>query len=133
MPEARNQGLRATLYRTESDAGMNHRKLSLLRFFSLLFLLPGLGGLVISAMVSTHYLETLPRTPIPSEMRMVPRNIHGLVVYQTDDEDQKLTLLEDSSVGVFLVGLTMGLVYLRKWGIAQALTGEDEPATEHAR
>jgi len=112
---------------------MNHRKLSLLRFFSLLFLLPGLGGLVISAMVSTHYLETLPRTPIPSEMRMVPRNIHGLVVYQTDDEDQKLTLLEDSSVGVFLVGLTMGLVYLRKWGIAQALTGEDEPATEHAR
>jgi hypothetical protein len=112
---------------------MNHRKLSLLRFFSLLFLLPGLGGLVISAMVSTHYLETLPRTPIPSEMRMMPRNIHGVVVYQTDEEDQKLTILEDTSVGVFLVGLMMGLVYLRKWGIAQALTGEDEPAAEHAR
>jgi hypothetical protein len=101
--------------------------------FSLLLLLPGLGGLVISAMVSTHYLETLPRTPIPSEMRMSPRNIHGVVVYQTNDEDQKLTILEDSSVGVFLLGLTLGLVYLRKWGIAQALTGEDEPATELAR
>jgi hypothetical protein len=34
---------------------------------------------------------------------------------------------------VFLLGLTLGLVYLRKWGIAQALTGEDEPATELAR
>ena len=112
---------------------MNHRKLSLLRLFSLLFLLPGLGGLVISAMVSTHYLETLPRTPIPSEMRMVPRNIHGVVVYQTDDEDQRLSILEAASVGVFLVGLTTGLVYLRKWGIAQALTGEDEPAVERAR
>jgi hypothetical protein len=112
---------------------MNHRRLSLLRLFSLLLLLPGLGGLVISAMVSTHYLETLPRTPIPSEMRMLPRNIHGVVVYQTNDEDQKLTILEDSSVGVFLLGLTLGLVYLRKWGIAQALTGEDEPATELAR
>jgi hypothetical protein len=112
---------------------MNRRKLSLLRLFSLLLLLPGLGGLVISAMVSTHYLETLPRTPIPSEMRMNPRNIHGVVVYQTDDEDRTLTVLEDSSVGVFLVGLAMGLVYLRKWGIAQALAGEDEPLGERAR
>jgi hypothetical protein len=112
---------------------MNHRKLSLLRLISLMFLLPGLGGLVISAMVSTQYLETLPRTPIPSEMRMVPRNIHGVVVYQTDDEDQRLSIMEAASVGVFLVGLTMGLVYLRKWGIAQALTGEDEPVAERAR
>jgi hypothetical protein len=111
---------------------MNHRKLSLLRLISLMFLLPGLGGLVISAMVSTQYLETLPRTPIPSEMRMVPRNIHGVVVYQTDDEDQRLSIMEAASVGVFLVGLTTGLVYLRKWGIAQALTGEDEPVAERA-
>jgi hypothetical protein len=111
---------------------MNHRKLSLLRLISLMFLLPGLGGLVISAMVSTQYLETLPRTPIPSEMRMVPRNIHGVVVYQTDDEDKRLSIMEAASVGVFLVGLTTGLVYLRKWGIAQALNGEDEPVAERA-
>jgi hypothetical protein len=56
-----------------------------------------------------------------------------VVVYQTDDEDRTLTVLEDSSVGVFLVGLAMGLVYLRKWGIAQALAGEDEPLGERAR
>lgn len=105
---------------------MTHRQLRRLRFFSLLFLLPGLGGLVFSAMVSTQYLETLPRTPVPSEMRMIPRNIHGVVVYQSDEEDRRLTILEDASVGVFLVGLGMGLVYLRKWGIAEALGGEEE-------
>ena len=89
---------------------MNPRKLSLLRFFSLLFLLPGLGGLVMSAMVSTHYLETLPQTPIPSEMRFTPRNIHGTIVYQTVNEDKKRTILEDASVAVFVVGLSIGLV-----------------------
>jgi|SRR6185437_1492882 len=118
--------------RSEGGAGMNPRKLSLLRLISLMFLLPGLGGLVISSVVSTHYLETLPRTPIPSELRMVPRNIHGVVVYQTDDEDRRLSIMEAASVGVFLVGLTTGLVYLRKWGIAQALNGEDEPVAERA-
>lgn len=105
---------------------MNHRQLRLLRLFALLFLLPGLGGLVFSAMVSTQYLETLPRLPIPEQMRMIPRNIHGVVVYQTSEEDRRLTLLEDVSVGIFVIGLGMGLVYLRKWGIAQALGAEEE-------
>ncbi|HEY3707562.1 MAG TPA: hypothetical protein VGL22_21045 [Terracidiphilus sp.] len=105
---------------------MNHRQLGLLRSFSLFFLLPGLAGLLFSAMVSTHYLDTLPRLPVPAEMRMVPRNIHGTVVYQTEQEDRMLTLVEDCSVGVFLIGLGTGLVYLRKWGIAQALSAEDD-------
>lgn len=113
---------------------MTHRQLRRLRFFSLLFLLPGLGGLVFSAMVSTQYLENLPRTPVPAEMRMIPRNIHGVVVYQSAEEDRRLTMLEDVSVGVFLVGLGMGLVYLRKWGIAEALGAEEEDGVpERAR
>jgi hypothetical protein len=93
---------------------------------SLLFLLPGLAGLIFSAMISTQYLETLPKGPDPDQMRMTPRNIHGIVVYQTEQEDTRLTVLEDSSVAVFLLGLGTGLVYLRKWGIAQALGSEDE-------
>jgi hypothetical protein len=105
---------------------MNRRQLGLLRLVSLLFLLPGLGGLVFSAVVSTQYLDKLPRLPVPSDMRMIPRNIHGTVIYQTEEEDRKLTILEDGSVVVFLIGLGAGLVYLRKWGIAQALAGEEE-------
>jgi hypothetical protein len=105
---------------------MTRQQLGTLRFFSLLFLLPGLAGLIFSAMVSTNYLETLPRAPVPGEMRMTPRNIHGVVVYQTAEEDRRLTVMEDTSVGVFVVGLTLGLVYLRKWGIVQALGAEEE-------
>ena len=105
---------------------MSRKQLALLRFVSLLFLLPGLAGLVYSAMVSTEYLETMPKGPVPDDMRMTPRNIHGVVIYQTESEDRRLTILEDGSVAIFLVGLGTGLVYLRKWGIAQALSSEDE-------
>lgn len=115
---------------------MNHQQLGVLRFFALLFLLPGLGGLILSAWVSTSYLETLPRMPMPVEQRMIPRNIHGVIVYQTTSEDRRLDAMQDASIGVFLVGLGLGLVYMRKWGIAQMLTGgedEEELVAEKAR
>jgi hypothetical protein len=85
-------------------------------------------------MISTHYLDTLPQSPAPDEMRMTPRGIHGMVVYQTAEEDQRLSLIEDSSIGVFLVGLGLGLVYLEKWGSARALAAEyDDELTDAPR
>ena len=105
---------------------MSKEHLSTLRFFSLLFLLPGMAGLITSAIISTHYLDTLPRTPVASELRMTPRNVHGIIIYQTEEENRKLNLIEYSSVATFLVGLGMGLVYIRKWGIARALEAEDD-------
>ena len=105
---------------------MNQRQVGLLRNISLSFLLPGLAGLVVSATLSTHYLLTLPHMPAPAEERMVPRSIHGTVIYQTDSEDRRLTLLEDGSVTIFVIGLGGSLVYLRKWGIYNALAAEDE-------
>jgi len=92
----------------------------MLKFLALLFLLPGLGGLVFSAMVSTSYLENLPRAPAPSEQRMIPRNVHGAVVYQTVQEDERLSVMEYSAVSVFLVGLLLGIVYLEKWSSSRA-------------
>jgi hypothetical protein len=110
---------------------MKTGQLATLRSFSLFFLLPGLAGLIVSAMISTHYLDTLPQSPAPDEMRIIPRSIHGVNVYQTAEEDRKLSLIEDSSVGVFLVGLGLGLVYLEKWGSARALAAEfDEELTD---
>ncbi|MFP5237497.1 MAG: hypothetical protein ACLGSD_16490 [Acidobacteriota bacterium] len=64
--------------------------------------------------------------PVPTEFRMTPRDIHGVIVYQTVAEDRKLSMMEDASVGIFAVGLMLGLVYMRKWGIAQALTGSED-------
>ncbi len=105
---------------------MKKSQLATLKFFALLFLLPGLAGLIVSAMISTHYLEVMPRGPVLVEERIVPREIHGIVVYQTADENRKLNLIEYSSVAVFLVGLGLGLVYLEKWGSLQVRAGEED-------
>ncbi len=111
---------------------MKPAQLATLRFFALLFILPGLAGLIVSAMISTHYLETLPRDATPAEGRTVPREIHGIVVYQTEQEDRKLSKIEYSSVGVFVIGVVLGVVYLEKWGATQAGYGEeDDELVEH--
>jgi hypothetical protein len=104
---------------SESGDLVSRVNLNVLKFFALLFLLPGLGGLIFSAMVSTDYLENLPRSPAPSEQRMTPRNVHGTVVYQTIQEDERLSVMEYTSVSVFLVGLLLGIVYLEKWSSAR--------------
>jgi len=105
---------------------MNASKLPALKFFALLFLLPGLAGLIVSAVISTRYLETMPRWPAPEAQRIVPREIHGTTVYQTAKEDRELNLIEYSSVGVFLVGLVIGVIYLEQWGAAQSRAAEEE-------
>jgi hypothetical protein len=105
---------------------MKTAKLAALRFFALLFILPGLAGLIISAVISTHYLQVMPRGPVLVEGRIVPREIHGIVIYQTEDEDRRLNLIEYSSVGVFVLGLGLGLVYLEKWGSMPVRAGDEE-------
>uniref|UniRef100_E6QLD3 Uncharacterized protein n=1 Tax=mine drainage metagenome TaxID=410659 RepID=E6QLD3_9ZZZZ len=94
---------------------MSSKKLPLYKFFALLFLIPGLFGLIVSAVISTSYLATLPRDPDPAAMRMTPREIHGVTVYETQAEDQTLSWLEYASMGVFLMGIALGVVYLEKW------------------
>ena len=49
---------------------MKTARLAALKFFALLFLLPGLAGLIVSAMISTHYLDTMPRWPAPEINRL---------------------------------------------------------------
>jgi len=104
---------------------MKATRLKALRIVSLFFLVPGIAGLLFSAYLSTYYLETMPRSPDPTELRMTPRVIHGITIFQTEIEDSRLSGYEYASVGVFLVGLVMGVVYLEKW--ASMKTIEDEP------
>lgn len=105
---------------------MQRINLNVLKFFALLFLLPGLGGLIFSAMVSTDYLQNLPRLPIPAEQRTTPRNVHGTIVYQTVQEDRRLSVMEYGSVSVFLVGLLLGIVYLEKWSSSRPFELESD-------
>ena len=55
---------------------------------------------------------------------MTPRDIHGVIVYQTVEENRNLNLMEYSSIGVFLVGLVSGFVYLEKWNSARVREAE---------
>jgi hypothetical protein len=119
LPRRKRRGIRP------KGIEMKAKQLAILKFSSLLFLLPGLAGLIIAAAISTSYLDRLPRLPKPDEMRMTPRGIHGIVVYQTVEEDRRLSLIENTSVGIFLVGLGLGLAYLEQWGGARARAAED--------
>ncbi len=105
---------------------MKPSQLGTLKFFALLFILPGLAGLIVSAMISTHYLDTMPTYPVAQELRTVPRNIHGTVVYQTEQEDRWLNEMEFGSVAVFVVGVGLGLIYLEAWGASQAQATDEE-------
>jgi hypothetical protein len=111
---------------------MGSKQGSMLKFFSLLFLLPGLAGLIVSATISLNYGNTLPKWPVPEQSRTVPRTINGLVIYQTEEEDRRLNEIEFASVGVFVIGATLGLIYLGKWGTARAIESDDEDAANEA-
>lgn len=97
-----------------------------LRTTALFFLLPGLGGVVLSATLSTHYLNTLPRVSTLEEGRSVARSIDGVVVYQTPEEDRRLSVMEYGSVGIIVIGLVLGVVYLEKWGSLQARRADEQ-------
>lgn len=105
---------------------MKITQLAAMRRISLALILPGLAGLIVSAMISVHYLDTMPRWSAPQQFRTVPRNIHGIVVYQTPAESRRLDLCEFTSIGVFLPGLILGLFYLEKWSVSQPRTLEEE-------
>ena len=59
-------------------------------------------------------------------MRMTPRKFIGLSSYQSAEENRKLILIEYSSIGVFIAGLGIGLVYFRNRGMARAIAAESE-------
>lgn len=92
---------------------MNRINMPMLKLIALLFMLPGMGGLIVSTMVSTNYLDHLPK--VATTQRHIPRNVHGVTVYQSIAEDEKLTAMEYSSVAIFLIGLFLGVLYLEKW------------------
>jgi hypothetical protein len=56
---------------------------------------------------------------------MTPRVIHGITIFQTTREDRHLSVYEYSSVGIFLVGLVLGVTYLEKWAGTRSLEEED--------
>jgi hypothetical protein len=104
---------------------MKNPQIKALKHFSLLLLLFGVVGFALSTIVSGQYLDTLPKNPAVEELRTVPRNIHGTVVYQTVEENRKLTLIDAGSAIGILLGLGLGIVYLEKVGTFADRSKED--------
>ena len=75
----------------------------------------GLTGILCTAVLWTHQLHTLPRSPDQMSGRIYPRNIHGIVVYQTRSESDRLEIVQYGSIGIFAVSFLMSLYYKNKW------------------
>lgn len=78
-------------------------------------MVPALAMLLYSGVIWNRYLTTLPRTLDPTTGRVYPRNIHGIVVYQTHAEELRLELTENIAWGVFMLGMLVGSLEERHW------------------
>jgi len=76
----------------------------------------GLTGIIVTAALWAQQLHTLPRAVDKPGGRLYPRNIHGIVVYQTQTEYHRLEAIQYASVGVFSVSFLMSIYYKNKWG-----------------
>jgi hypothetical protein len=110
---------------------MSSGGLAALKAFASTLILPGVAGLIYSAVLSGYYLDAMPQLPVPQQQRTFPRSIHGIVVYQTAAEDRKMSLIEYSSFGAFALGLVLGLLHMEKAGSQTSEFEEEDGLTEN--
>lgn len=72
--------------------------------------LVGTAGLAWSLLLWDLQAQTLPRSPNQLTGNIYPRNIHGLVVYQTHEELRLLERVDLISEGLSVCGLAVVLV-----------------------
>ncbi len=85
------------------------------RVVSISLMMPALLAWIYATGLESDYAKVLPRLPNPTVGRVYPRNIHGVVVFQTYAERMKVNLTEGISIGVFFVGLLIGGLEERHW------------------
>jgi hypothetical protein len=80
------------------------------------FGLIGLAGIVWSGFIWYAYQSTLPHHPDQVAGRVYPLNVHGVVVYQTREERDRLNVIQHFSFMVFAVGILTGALHRKKFG-----------------
>ena len=75
----------------------------------------GLAGFMWTFSLWDHQSRTLPHFADISRGRVYPRNIHGVVVYQTLAERDYLDAVQTSSAGIFVISIIMSVIYKNKW------------------
>ena len=89
----------------------------------------GLAGIVWTASLWFEYQRTLPRHPDPVLGRVYPLNVHGIVVYQTRAERNRLDEIQYSSIALFAVSALMAAIHQRKFGRPPTLPITRQPWT----
>jgi len=84
------------------------KKWNIWQQLAVLLIIPGLGAFLYSRVIWDRYLHDLPRSPNESERRLYPLNIHGVVVFQTVEEQRHLWLFDRGGITVFFLGLLLG-------------------------
>jgi hypothetical protein len=78
-------------------------------------IVPALAVWLYTAVIWNRYFETLPRVPNPVTERIYPRNIHGIVVFQTHAEKVRLDMMSCVSLAVLTLGIVIGILEERHW------------------
>ena len=85
------------------------------RAVALVLAIPALLAWTYGAGLESSYQRLLPQVANPMIGRVFPRNIHGIVVFQTHAEKLRLDLIEGISISAFFAGLTIGGLEERHW------------------
>jgi hypothetical protein len=84
------------------------------RVIALSFLIPGVITWFYTWALWSGYTY-LPHKPIPEEGRIYARGIHGMTVYQTLAERNRLDFLLRTSIVVCAVGFTLAAIEEQRW------------------
>ena len=77
-------------------------------------LIPGIIAWCYTGALWNSY-ATLPRTPDSAAGRVYPIGVHGLTVYQTLAQRDRLNLLLRTSAIVFSLGFALAVIEEEKW------------------
>src|SRR5208283_3260383 len=64
-----------------------------------------------------QYQACLPRRPDHATGSIYPLNVHGIVVYQTRDQRNRLDRLDYSTFGIGVAAALMLLIHAKKFGV----------------
>jgi hypothetical protein len=76
----------------------------------------GIVGIIWTISIWFEYERTLPRSSSVAAGRIYPLNVHGIVVYQTNEERLRLDRIQYASIAVFGSSALLAAIYRYKFG-----------------